>query len=84
MNSLIELSGHVFSQGEHVPLQVVIYAPEQHGPSGDYLCRVLSQQLFSRCMEVYGVSQNQAIRLAVTLVTEALTSVVLPDEEDQA
>jgi hypothetical protein len=81
MSNLIELSGRFFSNGEQVPFEVVIRMPEQDGLSGDYLCRVLSQQLFSRCMDVYGVSRNQAVRLAITLVTEALTSRVVTEED---
>ena len=80
MSNLVELSGQFFSNGEQFPFQVVICMPEQDGLSGDYLCRVLSQQLFSRCMDVYGVSRNQAVRLAVTLVREALTSRVVTDD----
>jgi hypothetical protein len=81
MSNLIELSGRFVSNGEQVPFQVEIRMPQQDGPFGDYLCRVLSPQLFSRCMDVYGVSRNQAVRLAVNLIKEALTSLVVTDEE---
>jgi hypothetical protein len=53
--------------------------PEQDGP--DYLCRVLSPQLFTRCMNVHGVSRNQAIRLAIGYVHVALTSRVVTEDD---
>ena len=82
MNKLIDFSGQFLSNGVQVPFQVVIQMPEQQLCNGDYLCRVLSQQLFSRVMDVYGVSHNQAVRLAVNLVKEALTTKVLIGEEE--
>ncbi len=81
MSNLIEFSGNFVSDGAQVPFEVVIHMPEQEGPTGDYFCRVLSQQLFSRSMDVYGVSRNQAVRLAITLVKEALTVRVAAEED---
>jgi hypothetical protein len=69
MSNLIELSGRFFADGEQVPFGVVIRMPEQDPTSGDYLCRVESEQLFSRCMNVYGVSRDQAVRLALISIS---------------
>jgi hypothetical protein len=81
MSNLVDISGQYFSNGQPVPFQVAIGLPEQDGPSGDYLCRVHSEQLFSRCMNVYGVSWNQAVSSAVTLVREALTRRLVKEED---
>jgi hypothetical protein len=80
MSNLIELSGHFFSDGQQVPFDLVIRMPQQDAASGDYFCRVESQQLFSKCMDVYGVSRNQAVSLAITLLREALTSRLVRDQ----
>jgi len=79
MNNLIELSGQFFSEGKQVPFHVEIRMPEQDGP--DYLCRILSPQLFTRCMNVHGASWNQAVRLAVSYVQIALISRVIKEDE---
>jgi hypothetical protein len=77
MTNLIELSGRYFLNGEQIPFEVTIRMPEQDGE--DFLCRVESQELFTRCMKVYGVSRDQAIRLAMALVRDALTIRVLKE-----
>jgi hypothetical protein len=88
MSNLIELSGRFFSEVESVPFEVVIHMPEQDSGSGDWLCRVVSSQLFSRDMEVWGVSRNQAVELAIAIVKAALTNKVVtegdgPDDLDE-
>jgi hypothetical protein len=79
--NFIELSGKYFSTGEQVPFQVTIGMPEEFGQPEDYLCRVLSPQLFTKSMDVYGVSPDQAVRLALTIVNAALTSLVVTEED---
>ncbi len=82
MDNLVELSGQFVSNGEKTPFQLVILMPVQDGPTGDFLCQVVSQELFTRRMNVYGGSRNQAVRLAISIVRTALTS-RLVNEVDQ-
>jgi hypothetical protein len=80
MTNLIELAGQLLLNGEQVSFQVEIRMPQKE-LSGNYLCRVLSPQLFARCMNVHGRSRDQAVRLALTIVNVALTSWVAPEED---
>ena len=79
MNNLIEFAGTCVSNGARVPFEVVIRMPEQDELTGDYMCRVLSDQLFPRTLSVYGVSHTQAIRLAIMIVQAALTGCVITE-----
>jgi hypothetical protein len=81
MSDLIEISGQLLSNGEQLPFQVTIGTPEQEPLSGDFFCRVISEQLLSRSMSVYGVSRHQAVQLALTLLAEVLKNRVLPPED---
>lgn len=81
MSNLIEFSGVYICKGEEMAIQIALQMPEQDPSSGDYFCGVLSNQLFTRRMKVYGVSRAQAIRLALTIVQEALTSLLLTEDE---
>lgn len=81
MENLIELSGHFVSNGTKVSFQVELRMPEQVAPFGDYQCQVTSPQLFTKCMNIYGVSRYQAIHLALTCITASLTSLVVTEQD---
>jgi hypothetical protein len=70
MSSLIDFSGEFLSNGRQVSFRVEISMPKKDGP--DYFCTVESRELFTRPMNVYGESQIEAVRRAITLVKEVL------------
>lgn len=79
MTTLIEFSGQFFADGKQIPFSVRIDMPAQTEPHNDYSCKVQSSELFSRIMNVYGVTRGQAIHLATKLVKDAITNRILTD-----
>ncbi len=86
MKNLIQMAGYYTSNEVQIPFLVEISMPqreEREDGSEDYLCDVISQQLFTRCMKVYGATCNQAIELAINLVNTILTHRVTAQERDE-
>jgi hypothetical protein len=49
-------------------------SPEQDLTSGDYYCKIISNELFAKGMNVYGGTPHQAVRLAFAVANTKLTS----------
>ncbi len=81
MSHIIELRGQCGSDGEQISFHVEISAAERDGPFSDYVCRVRSPQLFTKSMDIYGVSRHQAVHLALGAVTASLTAKVIRDSD---
>jgi hypothetical protein len=81
-NPLVELRANLITSTKDSPLVVIINAPEKHSDSGDYFCRVNSTESIPFRLDVYGVTPQQAIRLALELTAAKVSSILLAEETD--
>jgi hypothetical protein len=81
MGNLIQFTGECEVEGKQICFHVEISSPERDGPLGDYVCRVRSPQLFTKCMDIFGVSRHQAVELALNIVAASLTAKVVRDTD---
>ena len=69
--------------GTRNPFGITIEAPEKDSASGDYFCRVLFGGREPSRMEIFGVSRQQAVRLAVEVTAARITHILCSQEIDE-
>src|SRR5271165_1394378 len=75
VNSLLEIHGKPTKATDDSPFSFGIESPEKDPQSGDYFCRVTSPALGFR-LDVYGVTREQAVRLALEMTTAKIASIL--------
>lgn len=80
MEHLLEIDGRINRNGVDVEFHVAVSPPVFDGT--DYFCELTSSVLFSRTMQVYGVSQEQAIDLSLRCIKASVEAMILPEGAD--
>lgn len=84
MSNLLELSGAFSANGSYVHFEAEIEVPKPDGPHGNYRCRVRSKGLLIEDMDVYGVTHDQAVGLAVAFLQHTITSFLVADDDGES
>jgi hypothetical protein len=77
---MLEIRSPMVGTAPEDPFLVTIEGPEQDPVSGDHFCRVsCSHQRLGFRLDVYGVTPEQAIRLALEMTAAKLSNILLSE-----
>ena len=82
--SIVEIRSHTARSNQDTLFTVTIDAPEKHPASEDYFCRVTSSEGFGFRLDVYGITAQQAIRLALEMTTAKIANVLIQQGVDDS
>jgi len=83
MEKLLDVAGQYRTGGESISFSLVIFSPKKDPDSGDYYCQILSPELFSSAMNVFGVTPKQSARLAFKMVNAKLVALITRPFSDE-